>query len=66
MQDPVTGGGLLFAYTSGYCAPLLAAATATGALKRLMSLRGSFAWVTPASGGLLLTGGTYALLSRIF
>mmetsp|Transcript_53658 Transcript_53658/g.170641 ORF Transcript_53658/g.170641 Transcript_53658/m.170641 type:complete len:130 (-) Transcript_53658:232-621(-) len=65
-QDPVLGGGLLLAYTSGYVAPLLLAASFTGALKDLMAMRGTFAWVTPASGAMLLAGGTYSLLSRAF
>jgi cytochrome c-type biogenesis protein len=31
----------------------------------VLSLRQYSAWVTPASGVLLVTGGTYALLSRL-
>lgn len=60
------GGALLFAYTLGYVAPLLGAALFTGALQRILAMRQWSAWVTPASGVLLLTGGTYALLSRVF
>ena len=63
--DPVTGGALLLTYTSGYVAPLLAAATVTGSLQRIMSARAYTAWVTPASGFLLVAGGTYGLLSRV-
>lgn len=44
--------------------PLLTAAAFTGALSRLLSMRKYSAWVTPASGMLLLAGGTYGLLSR--
>ena len=47
-----------------YVAPLLVAATFTGALKRVMSLRQWSGWITPASGVCLLAGGTYGLLSR--
>lgn len=36
-----------------------------GAAKRLLALRAYSAWVTPASGVLLVAGGTYALLSRL-
>jgi hypothetical protein len=36
-----------------------------GAVKQVLALRQYSAWVTPASGVLLLSGGTYALLSRI-
>lgn len=61
-----TGGALLFAYTLGYVAPLLGAALFTGTLQRILAMRQWSAWITPASGVLLLTGGTYALLSRVF
>lgn len=89
--DPVKGGSLLLAYTSGYVvsplihagsayapngppltrrplptqAPLLAAATFTGAMKDIVGLRKYSAWITPASGAMLVAGGTYALLSRL-
>ncbi len=36
-----------------------------GAMKQLLSLRQYSAWVTPASGALLVAGGTYSLLSRL-
>ena len=48
-----------------YVGPLLLAATAAGTLKQLLSLRQYSAWITPASGVLLLSGGTYTLLSRL-
>lgn len=64
-QRPLEGGALLLAYTTGYVAPLLVAATFTGALKNILALRQYSAVVTPASGVLLLAGGTYALLSRL-
>ena len=63
--DPVTGGALLFTYTSGYVAPLLVAATATGSLKNIVSARQYTFWVTPASGFALVAGGTYGFLSRV-
>jgi len=47
-------------------APLLGAALFTGALQRILAMRQWSAWITPASGVLLLTGGTYGLLSRVF
>jgi cytochrome c-type biogenesis protein len=50
---------------SGYVAPLLVAASATDALTRVMALRQYSAWVTPASGALLVAGGCYSFLSRI-
>ncbi|GFH18256.1 DsbD domain-containing protein [Haematococcus lacustris] len=82
--DPVQGAALLLAYTSGYVAPLLLAATVTplaadwltlqlllaawlqGSMKQLLSLRQYSAWVTPASGSLLVAGGTFSLLTRLF
>ncbi|KXZ53767.1 hypothetical protein GPECTOR_6g685 [Gonium pectorale] len=64
-RDPLEGGALLLAYTCGYVAPLLLAASFTGAVKQLVALRQYSAWVTPASGVLLLAGGTYTLLSRL-
>jgi len=63
--DPLTGGALLLTYTSGYCVPLLAAASATGALTRVLALREYSTWVTPASGVLLVGGGVFSLLSRL-
>lgn len=66
MSPPTcTGGGLLLAYTLGYVAPLLVAALFSGALTQLLAARRWSAWVTPASGVLLVAGGTYALLSRL-
>ncbi|KAK9790105.1 hypothetical protein WJX73_005907 [Symbiochloris irregularis] len=59
------GGTLLLSYTCGYVMPLLVAATFAGALTRVMAFRQWSAWVTPASGVLLLVGGTYTLLSRV-
>jgi cytochrome c-type biogenesis protein len=50
---------------SGYVTPLLVAASATGALTRVLALRQYSAWVTPASGVLLVTGGVYSVLSRV-
>jgi len=62
--DPITGGSLLLAYTSGYVSPLLIAAFFAGALKQLLELRQWSTWITPTSGALLVTGGVYSLLSR--
>jgi len=64
-KDPLTGSALLFAYALGYVAPLLAAALFTGTLKNIMEVRKWSGWVTPASGVLLLAGGTYGLLTRV-
>nr|AAL84598.2 putative c-type cytochrome biogenesis protein [Chlamydomonas reinhardtii] len=64
-RDPLEGGSLLLAYTCGYVAPLLLAASFTGTVKQLLALRQYSAWVTPASGVLLVAGGTYTLLSRL-
>ena len=65
-DDYALGGLLLFSYATGYVAPLLAAAVFTDSLKQIMSMRKYTAWVTPASGVLLVAGGTYGILSRLF
>lgn len=65
-QDPLVGGGLLLAYTTGYVAPLLLAASFAGALQNLLSLRKFSAWINPTSGALLIGGGVYTLLDRLF
>ena len=48
-----------------YVVPLLVAATFTGALTQVMAVRQWSTWITPASGILLVSGGTYGLLSRV-
>eukprot|EP00899_Mesostigma_viride_P002594 jgi/Mesvir1/12335/Mv00521-RA.2 len=48
LENPALGGGLLLAYTTGYVAPLLIAATFTTSLKDLLSMRKYSAWITPA------------------
>ena len=64
-KDPLTGAALLFAYALGYVAPLLAAALLTGSLQKIMEMRKWSGWITPASGVMLLAGGTYGMLSRL-
>jgi cytochrome c biogenesis protein CcdA len=65
-KDPVIGGSLLLTYTTGYIAPLLLAASFAGALQSLLSFRKFSAWINPMSGALLLGGGIYTLLDRLF
>ncbi|GMP52830.1 hypothetical protein CsSME_00018509 [Camellia sinensis var. sinensis] len=65
-KDPVIGGSLLLTYTTGYVAPLLLAASFAGALQSLLSFRKFSAWINPMSGALLLGGGIYTLLDRLF
>ncbi|KAL0353719.1 UNVERIFIED_CONTAM: Cytochrome c-type biogenesis ccda-like chloroplastic protein 1 [Sesamum angustifolium] len=65
-RDPVIGGTLLLTYTTGYVAPLLLAASFAGALQSLLSFRKFSAWINPMSGALLLGGGVYTLLDRLF
>ncbi|XP_020101384.1 cytochrome c-type biogenesis ccda-like chloroplastic protein 2 isoform X2 [Ananas comosus] len=65
-RDPVVGGSLLLTYTTGYVAPLLVAASFAGALQSLLSFRRFSAWINPISGALLLGGGIYTLLDRLF
>ncbi|KAH9619305.1 hypothetical protein KSS87_022096 [Heliosperma pusillum] len=66
LEDPIIGGSLLLTYTTGYVAPLLVAASFAGALQSLLSFRKFSAWINPASGALLLGGGLYTLLDRLF
>lgn len=65
-KDPLIGGSLLLSYTTGYVAPLLLAASFAGALQSLLSFRKVSAWINPMSGALLLGGGLYTLLDRLF
>ncbi|KAE8733597.1 Cytochrome c-type bioproteinsis ccda-like chloroplastic protein [Hibiscus syriacus] len=65
-KDPLIGGSLLLTYTTGYIAPLLLAASFAGALQSLLSFRKFFAWINPVSGALLLGGGVYTFLDRLF
>lgn len=65
-KDPVVGGSLLLTYTTGYVAPLLIAASFAGALQSLLSFRKFSAWINPMSGALLLGGGVYTFLDRLF
>uniref|UniRef100_A0A2N9GSR2 Cytochrome C biogenesis protein transmembrane domain-containing protein n=1 Tax=Fagus sylvatica TaxID=28930 RepID=A0A2N9GSR2_FAGSY len=65
-KDPIIGGSLLLTYTTGYVAPLLLAASFAGALQSLLSFRKFSAWINPISGALLLGGGVYTFLDRLF
>ncbi|KAK9121773.1 hypothetical protein Syun_019390 [Stephania yunnanensis] len=65
-RDPVIGGSLLLTYTTGYVDPLLLAASFAGALQSLVSFRKFSTWINPMSGALLLGGGLYTMLDRLF
>ncbi|KAH7546510.1 cytochrome c-type biogenesis ccda-like chloroplastic protein isoform X2 [Ziziphus jujuba] len=65
-KDPIIGSSLLLTYTTGYVAPLLLAASFAGALQSLLSFRKFSAWINPVSGALLLGGGVYTFLDRLF
>ncbi|KAL5548014.1 hypothetical protein UlMin_003245 [Ulmus minor] len=65
-KDPIVGGSLLLTYTTGYVAPLLLAASFAGALQSLLSFRKFSSWINPVSGALLLGGGVYTFLDRLF
>ncbi|KFK27046.1 hypothetical protein AALP_AA8G327400 [Arabis alpina] len=65
-RDPFIGGSLLLTYTTGYVAPLILAASFAGALQSLLSLRKVSVWINPISGALLLGGGLYTFLDRLF
>ncbi|CAH9107983.1 unnamed protein product [Cuscuta epithymum] len=65
-KDPIVGGSVLLTYTTGYVAPLLLAASFAGALQSLLSVRKFSAWINPVSGALLLGGGVYTILDKLF
>ncbi len=64
-QDPILGGSLLLSYTAGYTAPLIIAGTFTAAIKRFLAIRKWSAWITPASGVLLVAFGVFSLLTHV-
>jgi cytochrome c-type biogenesis protein len=64
-QNPVVGGGLLLAYTTGYVVPLILAGTFTATVKKFLELRRWSQWITPVSGVLLLGFGVFSLLLHL-
>lgn len=64
-KDPVLGGALLLAYTTGYVVPLVLAGTFTASIKKLLEVRRWSGWITPASGVLLIGFGVISLMSRL-
>ncbi|CAM9395097.1 unnamed protein product [Discosporangium mesarthrocarpum] len=64
-QDPILGLALLLSYSIGYTTPLMVVGTASGAMSKFMSVRG-LSWISPVSGALLISYGTYSGLSAIF
>lgn len=65
LAQPVQGSLLLLAYTTGYVAPLMLAATATSSLTQILAFRKYSGLVNQLSGSVLLAGGTYGVLSRV-
>jgi cytochrome c-type biogenesis protein len=65
-SDIATGGVLLFAYSCGYVVPLLLAGLFTESIQNIVSVRQYSGWVPTVSGVLLVAGGTYGILSRLF
>lgn len=63
--DLILGVVLLLAYATGYVAPLILAGTFTASIKKLLDLRQWSAWITPASGALLVGFGVFSLLFRV-
>jgi cytochrome c-type biogenesis protein len=61
----VLGGALLLTYALGYVVPLVLAGTFTAAIKQVLELRQWSAWITPASGVLLLGFGIVSLVTRL-
>jgi len=63
--NPILGGGLLLAYTTGYVAPLVLAGIFTATLDRLLQLRKLSGWISPLSGALLVGFGVFSLVFRL-
>ena len=63
---PLLGGGLLFSYSLGYCAPVLAAGLASEKVVAASRQTGALQWVSPAIGALLVGVGTYSSLGVVF
>lgn len=63
-HDPILGGSLLLAYTTGYVAPLILAGTFTASIKKVLELRRWSGWITPTSGAILVGFGVFSLLFR--
>lgn len=64
-KDLLLGAALLLSYTAGYVAPLILAGTFTGTIKKLLEWRRWSAWISPASGVLLVGFGVFSLLLRL-
>jgi cytochrome c-type biogenesis protein len=65
--EPYLGAGLLFSYSLGYSTPLLLAGLLSGTVTSFIAKRGDgFSWVTPATGALLISYGTYSSLATLF
>lgn len=64
-QNVLMGIVLLLAYAVGYVAPLVLAGSFTASIKKMLEIRRWSAWLTPASGALLLGFGVFSLLSRL-
>lgn len=62
---PLLGGGLLFVYAAGVCAPLVAAAVGAGAVARLLELRRAGGVVQSCAGVVLIAGGVFSALDRL-
>ena len=66
LEHPVLGSLVLLVYTAGYVVPLILAGTFTAIIKQLLAIRKWSAWVTPASGVILIGFGVFTLLARVF
>jgi len=56
----------LLAYTSGYSVPVALAGIWTGSVSRFLAVRKYSQFVPNVSGTLLVAGGLYTLLDRVF
>ena len=65
-QEPAEGAVLLLAYTTGYSVPVALAGIWAGSVSRFLAVRKYSQFVPTVSGTLLVAGGLYSLLDRIF
>ena len=65
-QDSAKGALLLLAYTSGYSVPVALAGIWAGSVSRFLAVRKYSQFVPTVSGTLLVAGGLYTLLDRVF
>jgi cytochrome c-type biogenesis protein len=65
VANPLQGALLLFCYSIGYVAPVVAAGAASGSVVNNLLFKQGSPWVNNVLGGLLLMYSSYAILENI-